>query len=767
MTASASNSKTLSANYGSYSLSVSWSESSPTIATNKSKITASATLSSGNTAFDSGSDADAYQSHISVYWFDNNKYENGVKIDGTDFRSCGISPYGSRSASGEIWVEHKDDGTLKGYCVTYFTNNNGGPYAPASNSCSTSEKSLDTIARASSPTVTPNPQTWSNTSSNTITVTTNRKSSGFTHTVRVDLWGYQETKTGVGASTTFAIPYSTLASMPYYKTFTGSVYTQTKNGSENVGGEVRTPWTINIDTSIEHPTVESITLEDTNAKSAAVEAQGSFIANASNLRATIALGVAGSYTELNEATVVCGNVSQTYVLGGTSQTIVFEQEGLTADNLKVIVTDARGTTITETRTWNLIPYVSLTALGQVRRTSEIGDEVAIGVTGRCFAGNFRQASNVITVKMKSKLHTASDYPITWTTLGTVTPSGDGETTFTFQTTRTGYDYDQQYDFLFYVEDLFTSAESSEVIVTTGIPVYGNGADFFAVYGDSYLHWDRTDPSKFWNINDALNGILAHDGVKNMLQLWEGTKTVAGITYTPNKTSGSITANGTSTGYSEYVIAKFKTYSGNRYILSGCPEGGGSRTFFIGINGIGADYGDGLTFDGDGSVVSVAIGVFQAQTVNNIVFRPMIRDAKIASDSFVRYAVTTKPFYMEWNKSYGAQNVDRTDDVFTIHGSGIVWVSVTFLQTSTGNYGTIFCGVDFQWNGIAQWYTFAEEAQRMISQGSGQQGLGVNAHTNVLANEGDKFRIFYRDSNSGATKILRCQIVCLGCYVTKD
>ena len=140
---------------------------------------------------------------------------------------------------------------------------------------------LPTIPRASSPTISPNPQTWSNTTSNTITVTTNRKASSFTHSVRCDLWNYKTTNTGVGASTTFAIPYSTLGSMPAdASSFSGSVYTQTYKGSTKIGSEVRTLWTVKVDTSIEHPVIDSIVIHDTNARTSAVtQSDNIYIAN--------------------------------------------------------------------------------------------------------------------------------------------------------------------------------------------------------------------------------------------------------------------------------------------------------------------------------------------------------------------------------------------------------------------------------------------------------------------------------------------------------
>ena len=495
MTASASASKTLSANYGTYTLSVSWSESNPNVTTNKSKITASATLSSSNTAF-----ASNYNQHISVYWFDNNQYPNGIKIAGTDFKSCGMSPYTSQSASGSIEVPHKDDGTLSGYCLTYFTNNNGGPYAPASNSCSTSTKSLDTIARASIPSASPNPITLS-AATNTLTVATNRKASSFTHTVTCAIGSYTDTQNDVGESTTFSIPDSILADFDATATtLTGTLTCVTYNGATNIGTKTAS-LTAQIDTTQEHPAVTSVTLTDTNANSAAIESPGTFIKWASDLSASIVLGVVGSYTELASATVVCGNTSQTYALSGTSQTITFTYSKLDNDSLTVYVTDERGTTVSHTETWTLIPYRDLTVTGSVDRTSETGNQISFTLEGACFAGSFGLQTNTITVSYKYKLRSDPTYTTggsTWT----FTPTGDGETTFNYTNTISGFDYDKQYDIIFTVTDLFTTADTRELQLTTGIPVYGNGEDFFAVYGDLFVH-DRTDPTDYINVRSLV------------------------------------------------------------------------------------------------------------------------------------------------------------------------------------------------------------------------------------------------------------------------
>lgn len=395
-------------------------------------------------------------------------------------------------------VRHADDGT----CT--FTATATGDRVLGGSFNTDISITLPTIARASAPTVTPNPVTWSNTTSNRITVNTNRKSSSFTHTVRIDVWNFDDVKNNVGTSCYWDIPYSTLASMPSDQlSFTGSIYTQTKNGNTNIGGEVRTPFTIKIDQSIEHPQISSITIEDLNEYTSAIEAEGSLIKNASHLKATIELEAMGDYTTLNMATVVCGTKTQNYPLSGTRQTIVFEYDKVPESMLTVTVSDYRGTTRMLSKSWNLVNYTDLTAVGEIHRTSETGSTVSFKLTGQCFAGSFGQATNEITVKYKSKLHSASDFPTNWTTVGTFTPSGSGATTYEYTNTLTGFDYDKQYDLIFYVEDLFTNAQTANIVLTTGIPVYGNGEDFFAVYGSLFAH-DRIDPNIYWDMTNLHN-----------------------------------------------------------------------------------------------------------------------------------------------------------------------------------------------------------------------------------------------------------------------
>lgn len=395
-------------------------------------------------------------------------------------------------------VDHRADGTLT------MTANAEGDRVLGGTFDTDITIQLPTIARASKPTITPNPQTWSNTTSNTITVNTNRKSSSFTHTVRCDLWGYQSTKTGVGASTTFDIPYSTLASMPdTYKSFTGSVYTKTYSGSTQIGSEVRSTWTVKVDTAIEHATIGTITTQDTNARTSAVTQDNSvYIANISTLEATIPLTVSGDYTELSQAVVTCGTKSQTYTLSGTSQTITFTFDKVNASSLTVKVTDKRGNSVTATKSWTLIAYQPVTATATVSRPTATGSVGTGKLTGMAYGGNFGATQNSLTIEVDFKKHDDPDYDPQGTETYTLALSQSGFNDYTDNLTFLySLDYQYQYDIRFTVSDLFSTAVYTAQLMQ-GLPIISWSEDEVDIWGDLHIH-DRTDPHEFINVADLL------------------------------------------------------------------------------------------------------------------------------------------------------------------------------------------------------------------------------------------------------------------------
>lgn len=98
--------------------------------------------------------------------------------------------------------------------------------------------------------------------------------------------------------------------------------------------------------------------------------------------------------------------------------------------------------------------------------------------------------------------------------------------------------------------------------------------------------------------------------------------IAGITYTVNS-DGTVTANGTATGRSAFVLSVNKTnwMSGN-YTLSGCPTGGSKDTYsIITVNGF-SDVGSGITIP-QSELTRISIIIKQGTTVDNLVFEPQL------------------------------------------------------------------------------------------------------------------------------------------------
>ena len=617
-----------------------WTETEVSVANNTSRVWVSMsyrrTNSYGSTTYEDG-----YGFHVIIagQWY---KVGDSISIPGYDNSWHEI---GSASRV----MTHNDDGSLTIGVGCYHDGVLG-----LFNCNESMTAALDTIPRASIPTATPNPLTLS-ALSNPLTIATNRKSTSFTHDITCEIGTFTDTQTGVTDGCVFNIPQTILADFPATsQTLAGTITCVTKNGNNTIGTKTA-QITAQIDTSAEHPVIGTITITDLNPSSAAIEAAGSLIKNASHLQATIPVSVAGSYTQLDYAVVVCGNVSRTYSLSGTSGTITFDYDLIDVDSLTVYLTDKRGTTVTQTKNWALIPYTNLTVTGTIDRTSETGVIVAFTLKGGCFAGSFGNATNQITVSYKWKLRTASTYTPGSVTF-TFTPTGSGETSFEYSNTITGFEYDKQYDIIFTVEDLFTSAETRELNLTTGIPVWGNGSDFFAVYGNLFLHFDREVPSKFWNLKDGLDAILKYHANTNLLSSDAATATENGVTFTVNA-DGTIRANGTATENTYFQVGTCKLTGGVTYALTGCPAGGDNGVYGLELTPISSvpmgaffDYGEGYEFtEQSGMSYEASIVIWSGQTVD-LVFEPMIRDIRIASDTFV------KPFYQVKTVEYYFHNV---------------------------------------------------------------------------------------------------------------
>lgn len=228
--ASNSKSKTLYNNQGyGFTLTASFNENSTSTANNTSNITCTATFNPSSSYWST-----SYPSTLAIYWHDNREnYDRQV----ASISFNGLSSASDvKTASGTINVTHKDDGTLSGYAYAVFTKGQTtSTWACNSGDIATDLTALTTIARASTPSITPSTFNIGD----TITINTNRKSTAFTHTLIFYFGSYSyQIATDVEDSITFDT--STVANemyqqIPNASAGQGNVTAITYNGSTQVG----------------------------------------------------------------------------------------------------------------------------------------------------------------------------------------------------------------------------------------------------------------------------------------------------------------------------------------------------------------------------------------------------------------------------------------------------------------------------------------------------------------------------------------------------
>ena len=146
------------------------------------------------------------------------------------------------------------------------------------------------------------------------------------------------------------------------------------------------------------------------------------------------------------------------------------------------------------------------------------------------------------------------------------------------------------------------------------------------------------------------------GAKNLLPL-ATTETQGTIVWTINN-DGTIIANGSSgLSQSQFLITVPNELSGN-YYFSGCPSGGSDSTYDIyaidtntqekpkkwdGITQSDSDIGDTSQEIQipNGHIIQIICRIKAEQTVNNLIFKPMLRLSTDVDNTFASYAMTNK------------------------------------------------------------------------------------------------------------------------------
>lgn len=175
--------------------------------------------------------------------------------------------------------------------------------------------------------------------------------------------------------------------------------------------------------------------------------------------------------------------------------------------------------------------------------------------------------------------------------------------------------------------------------------------------------------------------------KNLLDNTATTKISNGITFTVNSDK-TVNVNGTNdTSANSSLIINRYVLSPGTYILNGCPSGGASNTYRLAIHETGSysvlgsiDIGNGsgeFTIDTTTNV-QIAIFIQKDLTVNNLLFKPMLRKATIADDTYEQYGASPSPDNLSKIENLEGENIcPSLNTTRTING-------VTFTKNKDGS-----------------------------------------------------------------------------------
>ena len=473
MSWSSSTTLTSSGTGGKTNLSVSWSESSTSVANNTSTISVTATMSYNSAKWDVTNSGT-----LKAYFHDNRTGEN-IEVGSISFNEFGYNTT-SRSASGTCTRTHNDDGTLSGYAWAQWTRNNSyGNYAPSSGSTSTGSENLTTIARASEPSV--SPSTFN--IGDTITINTNRKSSSFTHTIKLTFGSYNYTvATGVGASTTLNtanIASNLYAQIPNATSGTGTISCQTFNGSTSIGTKTCSFTAKAVEANVK-PTFSNFAYQDTNSTITAITGNNQYLVQGkSSLRVTISSAnkaTARSSATMSSYQASISSLSASANYSTSDVNINFSSNAFTAGNqtLAVKATDSRGYSTTVNKTVTVLAYANPVVNASAVRLNNFENQTTLSVTGTYSPLTISNvAKNAVqSVQYRYKSQSTSTWG-SWTTLTGLTQTAAGA--YSVSDKVLDLDNNQSYDFEVKTTDRIGSTTVS-LVVSVGIPIMRIGTD---------------------------------------------------------------------------------------------------------------------------------------------------------------------------------------------------------------------------------------------------------------------------------------------------
>ena len=385
-----------------------------------------------------------------------------ITIDGVKYSFEGITFNANKTTSGSqvimtktVNVSHNADGTKKLVCSATFWTGLGSGTVTAS-----AEKTLTTILRASTPTV----SSSSVDMGAAVTINTNRKSTSFTHDLAYSFAGgsYVNIATGVGASYSWTTP-DLASKIPNATSGTVTIRCITKSGGSTVGTKTVT-MTLKVPTSVV-PTISAVSVVEAVAGLAAQF--GAFIKSKSKVKATITAAGAKGSTIKSYSTTFNG---KTYTGSSWTSSLVTLSGSL---SLVTTVTDSRGRTAKKTTTITVLDYSTpaISALQVYRVNAEGGadqDGIYIAVRYKYAVASLSN-KNTASMVLEYKQSTAT----AWINLLTGTALSADTTALPKSPT---FSTDYQYDVRLTVTDWFGSSSVYTARLQSGAVILDIRAD---------------------------------------------------------------------------------------------------------------------------------------------------------------------------------------------------------------------------------------------------------------------------------------------------
>ena len=423
-----------------YRIQIAWTVDSQSAANNTSTVTAKVQLVSTGSSYTINSSASK---------------SGSLTINGTKYSftfTASLSGNQTKTLyTKTVTVSHGSDGTKTcSFSATCGINVTlSGTYY--GNVTASGSGVFNTIARAS--TISSVTSSVSVNGSNEVTVSISRKSSSYTHTVVFGFGSYSKTTTGVGTSTSYAIPQSWLNAIPNATSGTAKVTVTTYSGSTKIGSAVSKNFTVTVPSTVV-PTISAVSLSEAVADLAAQF--GAYVQNKSKLAVKItAAGAYSSTIKSYKTTIQGANFTAASFTSG------FLTKSGTSD-VKITVTDSRGRTASVTKSITVVAYSApkITSFQGFRCLAD-GVENYEG-TYLNAAVNFSVSSvgskNTATYTVEYKLSSAT----TWTTL----TSGSATSLNQSIISASGFmSLDSSYDIRLTVKDYFATVRSAFEIPT--------------------------------------------------------------------------------------------------------------------------------------------------------------------------------------------------------------------------------------------------------------------------------------------------------------